>query len=155
MTDLHTPTPSTDERVLAALSHIAVLLPLMGVIAPIVIWVTQREKSKFVAFQSLQALAYQLVMIVAWFLGMGCYLLSIFVIFAGMFIGAATESTGWSEALLLMTSLSPLIVFGVILLVGFVFIIYGVVGAVNAFQGKPFRYIILGKRIERYLQQVD
>lgn len=155
MTDEQNPIPSSDERVLAALSHVSALLPLMGVIAPIVIWVTQREKSKYVAFQSLQALAYQLVMIIAWILGMGCYLLSFFVIFAGMIFGAATESLGSSELLVVMTSFFPLIVFGVILLVGFVFIIYGVVGAVNAFQGKPFRYIILGKRIESYLEQAD
>lgn len=155
MSDLHTPIPSTDERVLAALSHISALLPMMGVIAPIVIWVTQREKSKFVAFQSLQALAYQLVIIVAWILGMGCYMFSIFIIFAGMFIGTATESSGWSEAIMVMTSLSPLFVFGVIILFGLAFISYGVVGAVNVFQGKPFRYIILGERIERYLQPMD
>jgi hypothetical protein len=31
-------------------------------------------------------------------------------------------------------------------------VIYGVVGAVMAFQGKPFRYVIIGKRVERFMQ---
>jgi uncharacterized Tic20 family protein len=71
-------TPTQDERVMAALAHISALLPMMGVVAPIIIWVTQKGKSKFVAFQSLQALAYQLSMILAWFVGMGCYMFSFF-----------------------------------------------------------------------------
>jgi uncharacterized Tic20 family protein len=75
------PIPTQDERIMAALAHASALLPMMGVIAPIIIWVTQKEKSQYVAFQSLQALAYQLSMIVAWFVGMGCYLLSFFGIF--------------------------------------------------------------------------
>jgi uncharacterized Tic20 family protein len=67
-----------DERIMAALAHGSILLPMTGVIAPIVIWITQREKSRYVAFQSLQALLFQLILIVAWVLGMGCYMLSIF-----------------------------------------------------------------------------
>ena len=51
---------SQDERIMAALSHATALLPFMGVIAPIVIWVTQKDKSQYVAFQALQAMAYQL-----------------------------------------------------------------------------------------------
>jgi uncharacterized Tic20 family protein len=152
MTDLQPPTPTPDERVLAALSHISALVPLIGVIAPIVIWVTQREKSRYVAFQSLQALAYQLTMIVAWFLGMGCYMCSFFGIFAGMFLGASSETLQSSETMAIMLSLFPLVVFGVIMVFGIAFIIYGVVGAVMAFQGKPFRYVIIGNRVERFMQ---
>jgi uncharacterized Tic20 family protein len=64
---------------MAALAHIAAIVPFMGVIAPIIIWATQKDKSEYVAFQSLQAVAYQLVMILAWFVGMGCYMLSSFL----------------------------------------------------------------------------
>jgi uncharacterized Tic20 family protein len=152
MTDLQPPTPTPDERVLAALSHVSVLLPLVGVIAPIVIWVTQREKSKFVAFQSLQAMVYQLTIIVGWILSWGCYMCSFFGIFTGMFLGASLESSGSGETFAILASLLPLLVFGVIMVFGIAFIIYGVVGAVMAFQGKPFRYIIIGERVERFMQ---
>jgi uncharacterized Tic20 family protein len=152
MTDLQPPTPTPDERVLAALSHVSVLLPLVGVIAPIVIWVTQREKSKYVAFQSLQAMVYQLTIIVGWILSWGCYMCSFLGIFAGMFLGAATETTGSGETIAIISSLLPLLVIGVIMLLGFILMIYGVVGAVMAFQGKPFRYIIIGERVERFMQ---
>jgi len=58
-------TPSQNDKIMAALAHISALLPLMGIIAPIVIWVTQKDKSEYVAFQALQAVAYQLLMILA------------------------------------------------------------------------------------------
>ena len=54
--------PSQDERIMAGLAHISAILPMMGMVAPIVIWVTQKDKSKFVSFQALQAVSYQLAM---------------------------------------------------------------------------------------------
>jgi uncharacterized Tic20 family protein len=69
MADLESLNPTQDERVMAALAQISVLVPFLGVVAPIVIWVTQKDKSRYVAFQSLQAVAFQLTMVFAWFLG--------------------------------------------------------------------------------------
>ena len=142
-------TPTQDERVMAALSHISALLPMVGVIAPIVIWITQKDKSKYVAFQALQALAYQLIMILAWFIGMGCYMLSFFGTF---FTIPFSDSSQSASPLFALGFIIPLLVFGAIFIGGFFFIIYGIVGAVMAFQGKPFRYIIIGNRVERFMQ---
>lgn len=152
MTDLDNLDPTPDERVMAALAHISVLLPLMGVIAPIVIWVTQKDKSRYVAFQSLQALIYQLTMIIAWFLGMGCYMCSAFGMFIPLMLSESTSNLGANEGLLIMVTMFPFIVMGMMFLFGFAFIIYGVIGAILAFQGKPFRYAIIGKRVERFMQ---
>ncbi len=151
MSNLDSISPTQDERVMAGLSHISALLPLMGVIAPIVIWVTQKDKSRFVAFQSLQALAYQLVMILAWFVGMGCYMASFFSTF--FFITfMSSDSAGPGNLLFGLGFLTPFLVFGLIFLGGFLFIIYGIVGAVLAFQGRDFRYFILGRQVERFLR---
>jgi len=152
MTDLDNLTPTPDERVMAALSHISALLPLIGVIAPIVIWVTQKEKSLYVAFQSLQALTYQLAMIIAWILGMGCYTCSVFGMFIPLTLSESTSNAGATEGLLIATMFFPFIVIGVLFLLGFAFVIYGVIGAILVFQGKPFRYAIIGKRVERFMQ---
>ncbi len=73
------PAPSQNDKIMAALAHISAVLPLIGVIAPTIIWATQKDKSEYVAFQALQAVAYQLVMILAWFIGMGCYMISAFL----------------------------------------------------------------------------
>lgn len=152
MTDLDHLNPSPDERVMAALSHVSVLLPLMGVIAPIVIWVTQKEKSRHVAFQSLQALIYQLAMIIAWFLGMGCYMCSVFGMFIPLSVSESTGNVGATEGVLIATMFFPFIVMGGLFLLGFAFVVYGVIGAILVFQGKPFRYAVIGKRVERFMQ---
>jgi uncharacterized protein len=143
--------PAQDERVMAALSHISALLPLMGVIAPIVIWVTQKDKSRYVAFQALQALVYQLSMVVAWIVGMGCYMLS----FIGMFAFIPFTSSGTSQPaspLIITTFFIPFIVLGIMLIGGLAFIVYGVIGAILAFQGKPFRYVLIGTQVEKFMQ---
>jgi len=55
-----------EERVLAGLAHGSVLLgPLTngvgGIVTTLVVWLIQRDKSAYVAFQALQALVYQVV----------------------------------------------------------------------------------------------
>lgn len=58
-----------DERNLAMLAHLSALaglvVPLGNVIAPLVIWLTQREKSAFVAEQSLEALNFNITVALA------------------------------------------------------------------------------------------
>jgi len=137
---------------MAGLSHVSAILPFMGVIAPIVIWVTQKEKSKYVYSQALQALAFQLSMILAWFIGMGCYFVSIFSTFITAILTTSSSATQSDQPLFILTFLIPMLVFVLISVGGFAFIVYGMVGAVMAFQGKPFRYILIGKWVERFLQ---
>ena len=141
MTNLDSQAPNQDERVMAALSHASALLPMMGVIAPIIIWVTQREKSKYVAFQSLQALAYQLSMIVAYFVGMGCYMLFFFGMFITLPFASSSGSSHNIDPIFGLGFLIPFLIMGVVFIGGFIFVIYGVFGAIKAFQGKPFKYI--------------
>jgi hypothetical protein len=63
----------------------------------------------------------------------------------------STSYQGMNEGLAIATTMSPLLVFGAIFLIGIVFIIYGVIGAIMASLGKPFRYVIIGKRVERFM----
>jgi uncharacterized Tic20 family protein len=152
MTDLDSLIPTQDERVMAALAQISVLVPFLGVIAPIVIWVTQKDKSRYVEFQSLQAIAFQLTMILAWFIGMGCYMCSFFSMFLAIPLASSIESSPSVSPLFGVTMFTPFIVFGLIFFGGFLFILYGIVAAVMTFQGRPFRYAIIGRRVERFLQ---
>ena len=145
-------TPTQDERVMAALSHVSAILPFMGMVAPIIIWVTQKEKSKYVAFQALQAMGFQLSMIVAWFIGMGCYMASFFATFLSIPFASSSSSTQPVEPLFSLAFLVPFVVLGVIFIGGFTFIVYGIVGAVMTFQGKPFRYVLIGNWVERFLR---
>jgi uncharacterized Tic20 family protein len=142
------PAPSQNDKIMAALAHISAVLPLMGVIAPIIIWATQRDKSEFVAFQSLQAVAYQLLMILAWFVGMGCYMLSFFITFLSIPLSKGSNPSGFPFFFVF-----PLLVFGMIFIGGAIFVVYGLIGAVSVFTGKDFRYLIIGNRLANYLQK--
>lgn len=139
-----------DEHILAALSHIGILLPMIGILVPIIIWVTQKEKSRFVAFQALQATVYHLVLIVLWFVGMACYMASFFLVFAGGIAGS--QSNRVTGPLFAGFFLMPFLVFGAIFLGYGILVIYGIVAAVLTFQGKDFRYLLIGRWVERYSQ---
>src|SRR5687768_13576502 len=124
----------------------------MGVIAPIIIWATQKDKSEYVAFQALQAVAFQLLMILAWFIGMGCYMLSFFTMFLGIpFAGSNGGDIDPSVApIFAFGFVIPFIIFGAIMMGGALFILYGLIGAIQVFQGKDFRYVIIGNRLANY-----
>jgi uncharacterized Tic20 family protein len=150
--------PTQDERILAGLAHVSAILPLVGVIAPIVIWVTQKDRSRLVGFQALQALVYQLTMVVAWFVGMACYMCSFIGTFAGIAGGTLSgpvdsELSGLRAALTILPMVLPFLVLGLMFLGGIAFVVYGVVGAVQSLRGRAFRYAIIGARLERYLEE--
>lgn len=140
--------PTQDERIMGALPHISVLIPYIGVIVPIMIWVTQKDKSRFVYLQALQAAAYQLVLFVATLLGWGCYILSFVLLIPTMvFIQPGSE---WPA---LAVTFIPFCVLGLIGLGWLFFLIYGIVAAIQVFQGKDFRYIVIGDQVERFMQK--
>src|SRR5215510_1615873 len=143
-----------NDKIMAALAHVSAILPFMGVIAPIVIWVTQKDKSEYVAFQALQAVVYQLSMILAWFVGMSCYMLSFFTMFLGIpFAGESGQVDPSIAPLFALGFMIPFLVFGAIFVGGALFVIYGLIAAIQVFQGKDFRYFIIGTRLENYLQK--
>lgn len=137
---------SQDDRIMAAIAHVTVMLPMMGILAPIVIWVTQKDKSRFVAFQSLQALTYQLFMILAWFVGMIIYVAS-FAIVIPLSESFTISVSPIGRVLIFI----PFLVIGILFLGYFIMMVYGVEGAVRVLQGRDFRYILLGERLERYI----
>jgi uncharacterized Tic20 family protein len=132
-----------DERVMAALAHAAIILPNIGVIVPLVIWLTQKDKSRFVAFQALQALAYHVILFIGWFLAIGCYIAFIFgLVFTTA--GFSSSTPGLEYGFLL-----PFLGFGFIMLVSLGFVIYGLIGAVMTLQGRDFHYVFIGDWLAR------
>jgi len=147
--------PTQDERVMAALAHLTAILPLLGILAPIVIWVTQRQKSPYVAFQALQAIAHQVIMILVWFLGMGCYMCSFFGMFFSIpFIESSSRPSATPEMPFFgIPFFAPFAAMGLMLFSEFILVIYGLIGSVLTIQGKNFRYWLIGQRVERFMQQ--
>ena len=136
-----------DDRMMAALAHVGIIVPMIGIFIPIVIWVTQKGKSTYVAFQALQALVYQILLVLVWFVGMACYMGSFIPTFL---IGLATSGSKNPSPADLMFLL-PVIIFAVIGVVAAIYILFGLVGTVQALRGKEFRYPWLGSFLERRL----
>jgi uncharacterized Tic20 family protein len=137
---------SSDEKILAALAHGSVFLMFLGPIVPVILWASQRKKSKYVSFHALQAMGYQAFYfwlgIVVWILVM---LLVICLIPAfGIFI-----ESSWDPAVAPFLFQIPifLMIFGFIGL----FFLLGIAGAVACLLGHDFRYPILGRWLEKYL----
>jgi uncharacterized Tic20 family protein len=150
--------PSKNDRIIGALAHVSVLVPFTGVIAPIVIFVTQKDKSDSLAFQSLQALAYQLAMILLFAVGFGCYMCSSLGFLAPMLMaGGGAEPTAEAmppalEVLFGLSIFAPVALVIVLMIVFFALQAYGVFGAISVLRGKHFRYPLIGKRVESFLE---
>lgn len=59
--------PSTDERTLATFAHLGpvagLIVPFGSILLPLIIWMTQREKSAFIDDQGKEALNFQITML--------------------------------------------------------------------------------------------
>lgn len=139
--------PTSDEKVLAALAHGSVFFSFFGPIAPLAIWVTQRNKSKYVRYHALQALGYQALAFWGWILGL--IFVSI-VMFGVMFVAALVSSPEQLDS-----PVFPLVLQAVMLLSIFgqwgLFLLIGLVGAVFCMLGRDFHYPILGSWLKSKL----
>lgn len=119
-----------DERTWAMLSHLSVVLNLvtglLGTLAALVIYLAFRQRSRYVAYQSLQALLFQLI----WWLG------------GGIIVGAAWAVTGVLSIVLVGLLCVP---FALILsALPIVALVYGVLAGIQCYQGADFRYWLIG-----------
>jgi len=120
----------SDERMWAMLAHLSVLLNLItgfiGPLAALLIYLIYKDRSKYVAYQSLQALIFQLI----WWVG------------AGILAGLAWLISGILTMVVIGCCLMPFA-----LLISFIPIgalVYGVIGAIETSQGKDFKYWLIG-----------
>ncbi len=140
-------TPTTEERIWAAISHLSALAFGMGIALPIVGWSAQRRKSNYASLQALQALGYQSLGFTIWILS---YLVVMLVIvsirvltsFRGEVNGGDTTGFPSSGMLLVFIAL-----FGLFAL----YFLLPIIAALACAFGRDFRYPIMGKRLERYL----
>ena len=141
-----------DERVMAAVAHATLIFSAVGLIGPLVIWGTQKEKSPFVAFQALQAAAYQFLLLVGGLLAGAIYMCS----FLSFPVTALLSAPFDERVALCFPFLGFSCIFGVLfllMLAWLAYVGYGLYAAVSVLQGHDFRYVLLGPRLERYLEQ--
>ena len=137
------PTPTSQERIWAVLSHLSALAFGMGIALPTVGWSEQRRKSKYASFQCLQAMGYQSLGYTVWLLASLVLVVLLSVVFlfaAGRAGGDSTFTMAWTIAFLA-------VMFGSLGL----YLLLPVIAAVACALGRDFHYPILGKRLARYL----
>ncbi len=119
-----------DERTWAMLAHLSILLNLisgfLGVVAALVIYLVYKDRSRYVAYQAMQAFLFQLV---AWVGG-------------GLIAGLAWTFVGILSAVVIGVCLIPFAV--LISLIPLGAIIYGIIAGVKCNEGEDFRYWLVG-----------
>ena len=124
------PTPLTpaEEKQWAMFAHVSVLINLftgfLGVVAPLVIYLIYRERSRYVAYHSLQSLIFQAI---CWFGGSVLAIISSLLSGVIPFIG--------------LLCLPLACIFGVLPLAA---LIYGTIGGIQINQGQDFKYWLVG-----------
>ncbi len=125
----HALSPS-DERTWAMLAHLSVLLNLvtgfLGVIAALAIYIAYKDRSRYVAYQAMQAFIFQLI----WWVG------------GGILTGITWAATGVLSMLVIGVVLIPLAC--LVSLLPLASLVYGIVGAVQCNNGQDFRYWLIG-----------
>ena len=124
-----------DERTWGLLAHLSVLLNLVtgcaGPIAALIIYLIYKDRSRYVAYQALQSIIFQLI----WWFG------------GGLLIGMMWAIVGVLSAFLVGIVLIPfaILLTPVLALLPLGALIYGVVGAIQISQGQDFKYWLVGK----------
>ena len=134
---------SSDERTWAALAHAGALLNMAtglgGLIAAAVIWLTQKEKSTWVAFHGLQSLVFQAAVYLSISLVVGAVWL------VGFALSFITLGIGTIVAVPVM-----IVVMFLGIAVGTCGMVYSLYGAYQVYEGREFRYIWIGDWIFRH-----
>lgn len=124
------PLSPSDERTWAMLAHLSVLLNLvtgtLGPVAALVIYLVFKEQSRYVAYQSLQSLVFQLI---AWLGG-------------GILAGVTWAITGVLAAVLIGLLCIPIAL--LVTALPLAALVYGVIGGIQCSQGQDFRYWLVG-----------
>lgn len=143
---VETSSVSHEIRLLAAISHASVLFTNIGVIVPIGIYATQKKKSSYIGFQALQALIWQIAMFVFNIVTSSCMV-------GAILIPILIATSSQNERLLELSGggifIAVMICVFLMAFGNLTFIIYGVIGAIMTYQGKDFRYVFIGNRIEK------
>jgi uncharacterized Tic20 family protein len=135
--------PTNDEKMFALLSHLSLLLG--GIILPIVIWATQKDKLQFVRFHSLQAIFYQVSFVVIFFAFTIGMLLIIVIIGGG--IGVLTAFTENAAHFPFFMIIFIFLFYGGIIFISIGSIVYSVYLAIKSYNGFWIKVPVTGNII--------
>jgi uncharacterized Tic20 family protein len=120
------------------LAHLSILANLvtglLGPVAALVIYLVYKDRSRYVAYQSMQSLVFQLI----WWIG------------GGVIVAIAWTVTGVLSAVLIGLFCLPLACILSFIPLGA--LVYGVIGAIQCSQGSDFKYWLIGDWVRGTLE---
>jgi hypothetical protein len=149
-----------NERTMAALAHASVVLTfvialgsgglgfLLGVLVPLFIWLAYKDKSAYVSFQALQATVFQAVSVIVMVIVVA---VSIALIVVGWTVSGALTAILIGLCLMPFAVLITVVLALVVLILPFAQLGYGLYAAYETYQGRDFRYWLIGEALEKEL----
>lgn len=135
---------TSEERLMAMLSHLSLLFG--GIVLPIILWATQKDRSRFIRYHALQSIFFQLAYIVIL-----VFLICFFVllaIFLGLGFGLITAtSTSGSGELSIALVLFIVLFYGLIFVSAFGAMGYEIYLAIKSYHGAYTKIPIIGNII--------
>ncbi|HEY2981862.1 MAG TPA: DUF4870 domain-containing protein [Anaerolineales bacterium] len=142
-----------EDRWVAAMSHATVVVIMWGLLLPLVAWATEKDRSRFLRFQALQALVYQALGLVAYFAAMFLYMLGVLGLGIGMMLGASAQDPSGPALVVLIVSSLMILIFLLLLLLLPLFQILAQWAAIQILRGHDYQYPILGRWLRGRLDQ--
>jgi uncharacterized Tic20 family protein len=141
---------NNDERLIALFSHLSIFFG--GIILPLIFWLTNKDKSKFITFHSLQTLWFHLLFIVMIIV----FVIILIIVFVFGGIGVSALVSGSKSGQMSMFFIVFMIAF-YILLFAMIFGVYGysIYMGIKAYKGEYVMYPIVGKRIYDKVYKVN
>lgn len=148
---MNTPTDiplSSDEKLMGGLAH------LFGPLVALIVWVTQKDKSRFVKFHALQALAFDVILMlvtgVAFFCVFGAMFVGMFVFLFGTL--GSTSSPDSIGPIFALPFMFPSFIFACIFPFSFLILALRMIAGFSVLNGRNYQYPLLGKWLENFLK---
>lgn len=133
----------SDERMISLFAHFSLFLG--GILLPIIFWATNKDKSKFVTFHSLQALWFHIVYIGVIMI-LAVVMVAVVIVF-GVGMGALMGSGSGGKEMPVFIIVAMVAFYIALFAVIFAAIGYSVYMGVKAYQGKLVKYPIIGNMV--------
>jgi uncharacterized Tic20 family protein len=138
-------TYTSEEKLFALLSHLSIFIG--GILLPIIFWATQRDKSKFVAFNALQAIFYQLSYITLTMIILMVFLFAYVFFGVGVGIFFIGESSDFAPLISILIMIGVMICYAAIFVIILGFMGYAIFMGIKSYQGELRKYPIIGNII--------
>jgi uncharacterized Tic20 family protein len=142
-----------EDRWVAAMSHAAIVFTMSGFFLPLLVWLFEKNRSRLLAFQGLQALAIQTAGLLAYLGAMALYIGSILIMAVGALVLSAQPDQGAAGLFMILFLLIILVTISILVLVVPLFQIFGQWADVRLVQGHDYHYPLFGRWLRRRLDR--